>query len=135
MIRAQLVERGSDPMGQGHYGASRGHKKHKGIDYCASPGSGIMSNVFGTVTKLGYPYSQDLKFRYVEITTDDGYKHRFFYVFPAAKLGDVISKGDVIGFAQDIATKWGNGMKNHIHYEIMLPGKGRNYVDPAEYWS
>lgn len=134
MIKAVLVERGTDPMGQGHYGASRGNRKHVGIDYCAFPGSGICSNVAGTVTKVGYPYASTPTYRYVEITTPDMYRHRFFYVFPSVKRGQHIDAGDVIGFAQDIASHWGGGMKNHIHYEIMLPGTGREYVNPEDYW-
>lgn len=134
MIKAILIERGSDPMGSGHYGASRGHRKHMGIDYCASPGTMIVSPVHGKVTKLGYPYAQDTSFRYVEITSLDGHRHRLFYVSPSVTLGDLVGEKDVVGYCQDIATKWGNGMKNHIHYEIMVPGKNRKYVDPKEYW-
>lgn len=133
-IKGKAPLRGSDPMGQGHFGASRGHRKHQGIDYVFAPETGLMSPVTGVVTKLGYPYSRDLSFRYVEVTDEDGYKHRFFYVLPGVAVGDQISEGDVIGFVQDIAIKWGNGMKNHIHYEIMVPGAERQYVDPEEFW-
>ena len=134
MINCTLVERGYDPMGSGAYGAPRGAKTHKGIDYCAVKGAGIHSNTDGTVTKLGYAYASDLSFRYVEVTALDDTRHRFFYVYPACKVGDKIEPGDVIGFAQDIAGKWKGGMKNHIHYEILLAGANKASIDPKEYW-
>ncbi len=67
MIRILAKERVMDTWGSGHFGASRGERTHIGIDYACSPGSQILAPCIGEVTKLGYPYSNDLSFRYVEI--------------------------------------------------------------------
>ena len=46
-----------DPQGCGHYGASRGTRKHNGVDVLREPGITLYSPVVGVVTKLGYTYS------------------------------------------------------------------------------
>lgn len=73
--------RGNDPTGHGYYGAKRGNRKHKGVDYVAKPKDEVFSPIDGIVTKLGYPYYGNLNFRYVEITNDT-YRVRLMYVFP-----------------------------------------------------
>lgn len=130
MIKSTLPKRGVDDWGDGEFQASRGGlKKHKGIDYACYPGTAIQSPVNGLVTKLGYPYADDLSYRYVQIKTEDEKKHRFFYVEPSVKVGDYVHFGDCIGEAQDIAGRYSTPnkvMKNHIHYEILVNGKPIN---------
>lgn len=126
-----LPLRGADSWGSGAYGAPRGSRKHKGIDYAASPGTVLESNVAGRVTKLGYPYGDDLSFRYVEVTSEDGYRHRFFYVYPRVGRGDVVAAGDVLGVVQDSTGRY-EGITNHVHYEILKPGSKAS-VDPDKY--
>lgn len=136
MVLAQLPERGSDDWGQGHYGAPRGNRTHRGIDFHTIPGMGITSPLMGTVTKIGWPYANE-KFRYVQITDHLGRHHRFFYVYPNVKKGASVAIGQVMGFAQDIAEKYNSRdivkegkrgpMKNHIHYEIKEAG---SFIDP-----
>ena len=132
MIKAILVERGTDDWGSGAYGASRGKKKkHNGVDYACYPGSGIVSRTAGHVTFLGLPYANE-HYRYVQVTDHLGRDHRYFYVFPSVLRGEYVEAGQVIGFAQDIASKYSTPqkiMKNHIHYEIKLGG---SHLDPEE---
>jgi hypothetical protein len=45
-------------------------------------GQDVLAATGGRVTNVGYPYGDDLSFRYVEITTNDGYVVREFYVQP-----------------------------------------------------
>ena len=122
MIR-QAIEcelRGSDPAGEGHYGASRGDRTHNGIDYKCVPGAAVLSPVYGEISKLGYPYA-DLQWRYIEITDDSGLHYRLFYVKPIDFLGvgSHIDEDDIIGIAQDISERYPDqGMTPHIHYEI-----------------
>lgn len=127
--------RGSDSCGSGAYGASRGRRKHRGIDYNVSAGEYVATSIAGTVTRFGLPYSNPKKadYRYVEITDSKGYQHRYFYVEPlkSLSLGDCIDENQIIGKCQDIA-KTCSGMSNHVHYEIK---KGGKYVDPKEYIS
>lgn len=129
MVLLQAEKRGSDDCGSGEFGASRGSRKHNGIDYVAAPGQKVCSHVEGVVTKLGYPYVDDLSFRYVEITSNDRLKHRFFYVEPCVEVGDIIFECEVIGEAQNIAARYTNGhMKNHVHYEVKT--RDGEYLNP-----
>lgn len=119
--REQLELRGSDPMGSGAWGAPRGDRKHRGIDYAAPVGTEILSPVRGTVTKLGYVYASDLRYRYVEVEdATTKLRHRVFYIEPRVRLFEYVYPDTVIGIMQDIAGKWpGRGMVNHVHYEVM----------------
>ena len=113
----------NDSTGLGHFGASRGGgtRKHKGKDYEVEVGEDINSPVVGKVTKIGYPYGNDLSYRYVQVTDIDGNNHRMFYVAPDEdiKLGASVSKGTKLGVSQDLSRRHGEDMKNHIHYEIL----------------
>lgn len=135
MITVMLQKRGSDDFGSGEFGASRGARIHRGIDYTAPAGAAVLSPVDGKVTKLGYPYASDLQFRYVEVTDTAGARHRLFYVSPDVVVGVAVCRGDKIGVAQDIAGKYNTPerkMKNHVHYEIIVGG---DYVNPEEFWA
>ena len=129
-MNSRLPKRGTDPMGDGAFGARRGGRTHRGIDYACPPGFEILANESGTVTKLGYPYADDLSYRYVQVTDDLGDAHRYFYVEPVVELHAYVNEGDVIGISQDICARNGygeRGMKNHIHYEIRRNGE---FIDP-----
>ena len=130
MIKTILPHRGTDDWGSGAFGANRGRRTHKGIDYACYPDTRILSPVNGEVTKLGYPYADDLSYRYVQITDMNGYQHRLFYVEPGVDMGDHVLFGDLVGTAQDIAGRYKTPekyMKNHIHYEILVDGEP---IDP-----
>lgn len=116
-----LQRRTVDNWGSGAFGAPRGSRRHKGIDFAAPPGTVIHATVNGTVTKLGYPYGDDLSFRYVEVTSATNLRHRFFYVEPLATLGQYVRVGDDIGTVQDTTVRY-EGITNHVHYEILKPG-------------
>ena len=129
MIKARLSKR-SDAAGEGHFGASRGSRTHKGQDYECFPGAIIESPIKGYITKLGYPYADDLSYRYVEITQSlSTNKYRIFYVEPSVKLGDGVLPGDAIGAAQDVAKRYPNeSMTCHVHLEIKLDDG--SFTDP-----
>ena len=126
--------RGTDPHGQGHYGATRGSRRHKGVDLAAYPGSQLLSPATGRITRLGYPYDPDdtIKghYRYVEITTPHGYRHRVFYVLPLVDVDDLVNRNDPIGIVQNIQLAYDHRMTPHVHYEIINP-QGK-HIDPAE---
>ena len=122
-------QRGRDDYGCGHFGASRGKRTHIGEDFKAEPGQLVTSDVDGECTKLGYPYGDDLSFRYVQVTNSDGSHCRYFYTSPTVAVGDSIKKGQVIGRVQDIAARYTNGkMTNHIHFEVKRGGHALNPV-------
>jgi len=124
-VKAQAKKRGKDQQGAGHYGAPRGNRKHRGIDYACEPGSLVFSPIAGLVTKLGYPYSHDLSFRYVEISDSNGIRHRVFYVYPTVIVGDFVTKSDTIGASQKLPYE---GITQHCHYEVK--DKEGNYLNP-----
>ena len=117
-----------DPKGCGHFGAPRGSREHMGVDMACPPGTSIGAPVRGKITKLGHPYSDDLSFRYVQVTSE-GYKFRVFYVDPCVDVGDVVELGDEIGTSQSLAGKHGDAITEHVHFEIR--DKDWEYVDPT----
>lgn len=129
-MKGLLPKRHEDKWGSGAYGAPRGDRTHNGIDFVAEPGTMIYPDKFGEVTKLGYPYGDDTSFRYVEVTDENGYRLRYFYLIPVVKVGQRVDKDTVIGAVQDLTTRY-PGIKNHVHLEIKLPDG--SYVNPSEY--
>jgi len=124
-----LPPRRKDIFGCGHFGASRGNRTHNGIDYACTPESKIFSPVEGKVTKLGYPYSDDLYFRYVQVTTKEGYNVRVFYVEPFIVVGDYVNESVIIGASQSLDKRYPN-ITEHIHLEIK--GVNGQFIDPQD---
>lgn len=118
----ELSPRGRDGYGSGAFLASRGSRLHNGFDLAAPVGTGILSPVAGTVTKIGYPYADDLSYRYVQILDGRGRRHRVFYVDPLVLVDDTIEVDDLLGTAQDLTTRYNQFlMTNHVHYEVKTP--------------
>jgi len=131
MLTIITPKRPPDGYGSGEYRAPRAGRKHNGVDFACYPGSELLSPVTGRVTKLGYPYRDDLTYRYVEITDSADMRHRFFYVSPLVDVGKTVMQGEPIGTVQDIAARYNKKpMTVHIHYEIKKDGK---YFNP-EVW-
>lgn len=126
MKLSELKRRGSDGFGSGHFGASRGSRTHNGVDLLVNAGEAINSPVTGTVTKLGYPYGDDLGYRYVEVESG-GYEFRVFYVEPSVRVGQEVTTETAIGSAQDLGRRY-PGIPNHVHFEIKSDG---DYLDPT----
>lgn len=126
----------SDSMGDGAFGARRGSRTHRGVDYRSHEGQAILSPVAGRVSKLGYCYGSGIggassvdPLRYIEITAA-GLRHRFFYVRGYVAIGDVIRKNQVICFADDVCRRYPDtDMQSHVHYEIM--DSDDQYIDPS----
>jgi len=78
MLQIITPKRGTDGYGSGEFGASRSNRTPHGVDYACYPGSQLLSPVKGSVTKLGYPYRDDMAYRYVEITDCNELRHPFF---------------------------------------------------------
>jgi len=123
-VKQTLEKRIGDVWGSGEFGAPRGTRTHKGIDYDCPVGAVVHTPVDGKVTKLGYPYSDDLTFRYCEVTDKDSARHRLFYIEPTVKQGDIVQAGDAVGIQQDISGRYRDEnkppMHNHVHYEILM---------------
>jgi hypothetical protein len=116
-----------DPKGCGHFGASRGSRKHVGVDMACAPGTDVGSPVRGVVTKLGWPYRGHPEVRYVEVEAEE-YLFRMFYVDPSVKVGDVVELNGVLGTSQALGHLY-PGITEHVHFEIK--DKDGKYVDPT----
>jgi len=125
-----------DNWGQGYYGAPRGSRKHKGIDFACLPDSEVLAERAGMVTKIGFPYDDDddhdgkPDFTYVEIGDVENNKARYFYVKPSVSPGDIVRSGQVIGVIQSLENKY-PGITPHLHFEVK-DGDGK-FFDPSEY--
>jgi murein DD-endopeptidase MepM/ murein hydrolase activator NlpD len=125
---ANKVVRVSDDFGYGHFGAARGARTHKGVDYVGVENTIVRSPVTGTITKYGWAYSLEHNQRYIQITklgTDE--KHRLFYtkMDTNLNLGDEIIEGTRIGVLGNISKMHDTRdkkMLNHLHYEIVIDG-------------
>ena len=126
ILATKLRKRISDRWGSGHFGAPRGNHTHNGIDYQCPAGRSVLSPCDGEVTKLGYPYGDDLSFRYIQITDSKGFDHRIFYVSPGQEMGAKIKEGQVIGISQDLTKRYPE-ITEHLHYEVRKNGE---YIDP-----
>lgn len=133
--------RTQDSYGSGSFGDPRRRNgkqySHTGDDLCCEPNSEIFSHIEGTVTKLGFPYSNHLEFRYVEITDVNNFRHRFFYVSPRVEVGQKISIGSLIGNSQKLGDLYPVTesrkipIQEHVHYEVMKMEEGnKKFFDP-----
>lgn len=122
--------RGQDRWGAGHFGASRGDRKHEGVDYALPVGATVLALTAGRVTRTGYAYSDDMSYRYVEVADRHQHRLRYFYVAPSVKIADHVLAGDPLGRVQDLGRRYPD-ITPHVHFEVFEPGGNR--IDPAEY--
>ena len=123
----KMQARKCDSQGCGHYGASRGSRTHNGVDLACMAGTLVGSPVSGMVSKIGYPYADDLSFRYVEVESQ-GYAFRMFYVDPLVTEGQQVNRGDILGACQSLMQRY-PGITDHVHFEIK--DDHGDYVDPT----
>lgn len=108
----------NDAKGLGHYGAPRGKKKHKGVDYLCATGQPVLSPISGKIERIAYPYADKsysgivIRGRHISI--------KMFYLKPMPMIGEIVLAGELVGYAQDISKKKKSylGMLPHIHLEI-----------------
>ncbi len=119
--------RGCDSQGCGGYGEGRSYGPHQGADYVATPGQDVVAVTDGVIDKIGYPYTNDLSYRYARITTLDGYVVRQLYVAPASgiSVGASVSAGQTIGTYQGLGTRY-PGITEHVHVDIRHNGQQVN---------
>jgi hypothetical protein len=121
-----------DAYGSGRFGASRdgGTRHHAGADYVAQPDQVVVAPISGFVTKIGYPYADDLNLRYVEITNPAlKISARVFYVHPSVEVGEPVSIRAPIGTAQSLQARYPGGITDHVHLEL-ADGVGHK-LDPS----
>lgn len=105
-------------------------ESHKGIDFCAEMGAAVMSIANGKVEQV---YSNYMHGTVIVIAHDNGIKSLYSSLSTnvEVKVGDSVSKGDVIGYVSNSA----NGEASdgaHLHFEMTKDGVK---VDPNQYLS
>ncbi|MEO1628099.1 MAG: M23 family metallopeptidase [Bacteroidota bacterium] len=120
----------NDSKGLGHFGAPRGKRKHKGLDFVAQPGQSIFSPIDGIIQRRANPYANDSRFTGCLIIGTGrhvSYSVKLFYMQPVA-IGISVSAGDYIGKGQEISKKWGKEMLDHLHMEVYYNSR---LIDPT----
>jgi hypothetical protein len=132
VLRISNPLRKRDDWGSGDFAASRGGKYHRGRDYLYEPGDSVRCPVEASVIRLGYPYNDsdsNSRYRLIEMlhyNAETGAKimWRFFYVYPAVAVGELVMPGQMLGTAQDVAARYNDPdkqpMGNHIHVECIV---------------
>nr|VFJ50505.1 MAG: Peptidase family M23 [Candidatus Kentron sp. DK] len=115
--------RGDDRWGGGRFDSPRGNRPHEATDYVAEPGQNVVAVTGGKIDKIGYAYGDDLSYRYVRISTPDGYVARQLYVNPAEGIvpGAQVTAGQVIGISQALGSRY-PGITEHVHVDITRNG-------------
>lgn len=121
-----------DKQGDGRFGSSRGSRKHNGLDLVVTPGETIFSPIAGKVIRHTMPYDNDSRYSGLHIQ-DENYLIKIFYMLPSVKPGQYVTRGQAIGTAQKISTKYGGGMIDHVHVEVW-PGGVEPAVDPGPFF-
>lgn len=123
------IVRISDPWGDGTFMASRGTRRHRGIDLVTVAGQDVYAPFDCVVGRHGYAYA-DLSYRLVEIraTGDLTYTAKIMYVTDMVPVGTKVKRGEVLAKAADITARFDARMINHIHFELYQHGK---VIDPT----
>ena len=126
----------SDPAGDGHFGASRGKRKHEGYDFLCKPGQIVRAVIAGKLVRA-YPYAGDVIFAGCCVWGKDFMAKMFYFVPYEDRINENVLAGEAIGIAQDISQKYGGGMKPHVHVGLYklnptLLVNPENYFDTEE---
>ena len=123
----QILTMRNDSQGLGHYGAPRGTRKHRGVDFEILPHRGfklpfdVKIKRKGLV-KVGQP------FNLLELAPTGVFQNVIKFKFMYSDLlnvpvGSIVPKDEIIGRTQDVAKFYGGSMKNHLHVETRIFGK------------
>ena len=127
MLKELIIR--NDVKGNGDYLSARGDRLHYGIDYLAKEGEDVIAPETGVLTRVAFPYSTDYSYEGFVFQGDSGIEYKVFYASAWEQLiGQRVQKGHVLAQVQNIAEKYGGGMKNHIHIETKEEGK---FINPS----
>lgn len=120
----------NDAKGGGNFGDSRGNRLHEGVDIGISKGQTIYSPIDGRITRTFNAYSGDYFYKGIEIVGTGNYEGKTVKLMymTTTKEGQTVRAGDKIGKAQSIKAKYGSGMDDHIHFEVLEYGEK---IDPT----
>ena len=109
------------------YGASRGSRRHVGIDLSNPKGTTIKAAADGLVTFAGYKNSFG---KLVIIDHGNGMTTKYAHCdVITVNVGDVVSQGQKIG----TVGRTGNATGNILHYEVLINGVNQNPINYLDY--
>eukprot|EP00064_Thunnus_orientalis_P022622 superscaffoldBa00007790_g22830 len=109
--------RGSDIFGEGRFGASRGSRKHGGVDIKCEDGSKVYAPLDMTITRQSIPYRYGTKTAINNgiAFTAEGMRFKLWYIRPT-KFSGTVRKGDLIGTMLSMQSVY-SGITSHVHLE------------------
>lgn len=125
--------RGVDKFGSGKFGAQRRKSTgevytHQGIDILTFSGQPIKAPFDLSFVRIANPYPNDKTLKGA-IWKSNNLEMKIFYLTPITDKKS-FKKGEVIGYAQNLNEKYGEGIGNHIHLELRENG---NIINPEKY--
>jgi hypothetical protein len=113
--------RGRDAEGSGAFGSHRSDGTwHGGGDWQTVPGQVVNAPTDGVVlSPIHYNGLQG-----VRLSVGHGTTVELLYVSPTVHMGDRVTAGTPVGYAQDIHLHYPAGTTNHSHVQIKIPGLG-----------
>lgn len=122
----------NDTQGDGHFGASRGRRRHNGLDIIVTPGSAVYCPIEGFMKRVAHPYGGRRNKKWLGCAIEGtglylGYEVKIFYMDPFL-MGEYVYPNDIVGKAQAISKKYTSAMIDHLHVEVRYRGM---LVNPA----
>lgn len=131
--------READSFGSGAFLAGRGNRLHYGVDIAVEPGTRIYAPFPGRIKNIDSIYTDgshpELKgIKIIGALAYTGWVAQILYVKKDwGLIGDVRYHED-IGDAQDMASSYGEGMTNHIHFAVYKEiNNKRKYLDTERF--
>ena len=107
-----------DSSGSGYYGASRGGRRHNGVDFLCDAGQIVSAPFNMEIVRISKPYhDSDLSGIVWKSGASTG---KIFYFLPFEELiGLYVMEGQAIGSAQSVAEYYRTDeMSDHIHFQV-----------------
>jgi len=118
MISPTGLDIRSDSEGDGHYGAPRGSRLHKGEDYLAKSGQTVVAPFDMLVVRYARPSTRFPIESGIKWATENNEGRMFYFVPNPNLISKQVKAGQVIGSAIDLTTYYGSEMSCHIHFQI-----------------
>lgn len=107
-----------DSEGSGEYGASRGSRRHNGIDYECNQGQYVRAPFDMTVKRIANPRSNS-PLSGIEWVSGKSSGKMFYFKPHKMVIGEDVLEGQVIGVAQSVSQDYGlPGMIDHVHFQV-----------------
>ena len=119
----------NDPLGDGAFGAKRRKRVHRGIDIASPIGTPVRATQDGMATTGFDPRGYG---HHVEIRHKDGSMTLYGHLESCGLYDDEpVKQGEVIGAVGRSGNADLDGMKTHLHFELLVPcSEGLCAVDP-----